>query len=273
MKKTIIALMALAGVASAGSVGYNSMTEAQKEGVVLTWDFSDGLATPDVGTVTGTFTLNDEKTAAVYATGAGHPYVNGLASQFASGDFTLSFDIYSYTADNWQSFITLYSLKNGPHDADNYSLQIGVTDKNGKGELSVFNKVANQSGFAGINGTSGNIGTGLTSGFDGEATVTLVSDMSNTQTLSLYVDGKYIGQHTGWYATDGQAINQIKFGATGTDSKSGREFPNAEFGNMTIWNKALTATEVKALIPEPTTATLSLLALASLAARRRRASR
>ena len=261
--------MALAGVASAGSVGYNSMTEAQKEGVVLAWDFSDGLATPDAGTVTGTFTLNDEKTAAVYANGAGRPYVAGLASQFASGDFTLSFDIYSYTANGWQSFITLYSLKNGPHDADNFSLQIGVTD--GDGELSVFNKVAGQSGFAGINSTSGNISTGLTSGFDGVATVTLVSDMSNTRTLSLYVDGEYIGQHTGWHASDGQAINQIKFGASGTDSKTGREFPDAEFGNMTIWNKALTATEVKALmIPEPATATLSLLALAGLAARRRR---
>ena len=41
--------------------------------------------------------------------------------------------------------------------------------------------------------------------------------------------------------------------------------------NLYVWNRALGTTEVKALVvPEPATATLSLLALCGLAARRRR---
>lgn len=60
----------------------------------------------------------------------------------------------------------------------------------------------------------------------------------------------------------------LQFGAAFGGS---RIFPEAEISNVTLWNKTLTATEVKGLmIPEPTTATLSLPALAGLAARRRR---
>lgn len=262
MKKTIIALLALTGVASAASVGYSSMDETQKDGIVLAWDFSDGVATPDVGSVSGSFTLNTESTAAVLNSSSDHPWTGSLADSFAAGNFTLSFDIYKFEASNWQTLVSLYSANAG--NGDSLSLQIGVTNS---GELSVFNEVAGGTGYAGID-TDGNIGTGLTSSYSGSDTITLVSDMTDTQTLTLYVNGKQIGQYANWTASEGQALKGLQFGAT---FGGGRVFPDAEIGNVALWNKALSATDVAGLlVPEPTTATLSLLAMAGLAVRRRR---
>ena len=260
MRKSIIALMALASVASAESIGYTDMTEEQKSGVILAWDFSEGSASPVVGSVNNEFTLNESATAA-HLTGSGNPWTDSLTNSFASGDFTLSLDVNSFTANNWQALVSLYSV--GGH-GDNKCLQVGV---NTSGQLAVFNEVAGQTGFASID-TAGNIMTGLTSGFSGAATLTLVSDMTNTKTLYVYVDGKLVGSHSNWTATTNQALMGLQIGASfGGD----RAFPEAEISNITLWNKALSSTEVKGLlVPEPTTATLSLLALAGLAARRRR---
>lgn len=261
MKKTIVTILAMAGVATADSIGYNSMTESQKEGVILAWDFSDGTGSNDVGgDMHNNFTLNEDGYA--HITGTNCPWIDTLKSSFADGNFTLSLDINSFAANNWQTLVALYS--EGGH-GDGKSLHIGV---NTQGELSVFNKVGGATGFASIN-TNGNLGTGLFSGFSGSSTLTLVSDMTNTKTLSLYVDGELKGVHQNWTASSGQALMGLQFGAT---FGNGRAFPEATISDITLWNKALSASEIQGLmvVPEPTTATLSLLALAGLAARRRR---
>lgn len=267
MKKTLIALMALSTAVNAASVGYDSMTSQQQEGVVLAWDFSDGKNDLSKGSISENFTLNANKTAALITTSGSHPWTTGLGDDVADGNFTLSFDIYSFEADNWQSLVALYSGNAGNAAGDTRSLQIGVTNS---GELSLFNEVGGATGFANID-TEGNLSTGLISPYTGSATVTVVSDMTNTQTLTLYVDGRQVGQHANWVAPEGEskALKGLQFGAIfGNDS---RNFPKAEIGNITLWNKALSAAEVSDLIvPEPTTATLSLLALAALCARRRR---
>lgn len=267
MKRTLIALTALSTAVNAASVGYDSMTSKQQEGVVLAWDFSDGKNTLSVGSINDNFTLNANKTAAHIASDEPHPWTTGLGDDVADGNFTLSFDIYGFTANNWQSLVALYSGDAANDAGDSRSLQIGVTSS---GELSLFNEVGGAVGFANIN-TEGNLSTGLTSPYTGSATVTVVSDMTNTQTLTLYVDGQQVGQHTNWIAPEGEskALKGLQFGALfGSDS---RKFPEAEIGNITLWNKALSANEVRDLVvPEPTTATLSLLALAALCARRRR---
>ena len=266
MKKTLIALIALSSIVHAASVGYESMTTLQQAGVVLAWDFSDGKNDLSVGSIGDNFAMNDAKTAAVISTSNPHPWTTSLGSSVADGNFTLSFDVYSFTANNWQSMVALYSGSAGNAVGDDRSIQIGVTTS---GELSIFNEVAENTGFAGID-TEGNLGTGLISSYTGSATVTLVSDMTTTKTLTLYVDGVQKGQHTGWSAAEGEsaALKGLQFGAL--FGSGNRQFPEAEIGNITLWNKALNSTEVNALIPEPATATLSLLALAGLAARRRR---
>lgn len=268
MKKTLIALVALSTAVNAASVGYDSMTAQQQEGVVLAWDFSDGSNALSKGSIGENFTLNETNTAAVITTNGNHPWTTSLASSVPNGDFTLSFDIYSFKANNWQSLVALYSGSAGNAAGDNRCIQIGVTSG---GELSVFNEVGGAIGFGQID-TDGNLGTGLFSSYTGSATLTLVSDMTNTKTLTLYVDGVQVGQHANWYVTaenESSALKGLQFGALfGSDY---RKFPEAEIGNITLWNKALSTSEVSALIvPEPTTATLSLLALAGLAARRRR---
>lgn len=252
--------MALVGVASAASVGYNSMTDGQKSGVQLAWDFSGGSASPVVGSVNNTFTLSDDGSTA-HLTGSDKPWTNSLTDSFSSGDFTLSLDVNSFTANNWEALVSLYSVGG---TGDSKCLQIGV---NTQGQLAVFNEVGGATGYASID-TEGNILTGLFSGFSGASTLTLVSDMTNSKTLSVYVDGELVGSHSNWSASTDQALMGIQVGSA---FGGGRVFPEAEISNITLWNRALSLSEVKALlVPEPTTATLSLLALAGLVARRRR---
>ena len=267
MKKTLIALMALASAVNAASVGYDSMTAQQQDGVVLAWDFSDGKNDLSKGSISENFTLNEDKNAAHITTSNAHPWTTSLGNSITNGNFTLSFDVYSFEANNWQSLVALYSGSAANDAGDNRCIQIGVTKA---GELSVFNEVGGATGFANID-TNGNLGTGLFSSYTGSATLTLVSDMTDTKTLTLYIDGQQVGQHTNWVAAEGDspALKGLQFGAL--FGNNNRRFPEAEIGNITLWNKALSASEVSGLIvPEPATATLSLLALAGLAARRRR---
>ena len=265
MKKyiTLAALLAVGSAfANAASLGYNSMTDAQKEGVVLAWDFSGTGATgaPVVGTTSNSFTVEDGK---AHLTGSGNPWTDSLTNNFSDGNFTFSLDVNSFTASNWQTLVALYSV--GGH-GDGKSLQIGVTSD---GELSVFNKVAGQTGYASIE-TSGNISTGLMSGYSGDATVTVVSDMTNTKTLSVYVDGELKGSHSNWTASTDQALMGLQIGAAFGGE---RAFPEATISNITLWNKALSASEVSAIvIPEPSAFGMlaGLGALVLVASRRRR---
>ena len=65
--------------------------------------------------------------------------------------------------------------------------------------------------------------------------------------------------------------NRIELGRRWQGGATLSEGETVDSDNITFWNKALSDSEVSGLvIPEPTTATLSLLALAGLAARRRR---
>ncbi|MBR6797697.1 MAG: PEP-CTERM sorting domain-containing protein [Opitutales bacterium] len=264
MKKyiTLAALLAVGSAfANAASLGYNSMTDAQREGVVFAWDFS-GTGTEDPGIpVVGAgnddcFTVEDGKAV---VDRSGTPWTDSLTNNFSDGNFTFSLDVNSFTASDSQTLVALYSVGGTAvgETGDSKSLQIGVTDG---GELSVFNK-----GYASI-GTSGNISTGLMSGYSGDATVTVVSDMTNTETLSVYVDGELKGSHSNWTASTDQALMWFQIGA----AFGGGE---ATISNITLWNKALSASEVSAIvIPEPSAFGMlaGLGALVLVASRRRR---
>ena len=260
--------MALAGVAAAESVVYTDMTSEQKSGLLAAWSFTDS-ASPDVNTLgfadSAGFNINDAGYG-IISTGKGTPYKTGCAGSFNSGNFTISLDINYIGVYNWEAILDLTSTGNNG-DANTIQLSMNKETK----ELTLCNGVAGTASYAGT-ATVGNLGTGLYAEQDlNWSTVTIVSNATDN-ILTLYVNGEVTGTWSGnaWTAGEGQslALAGIQIGAV---LGGGRKIDNVEIDNIGIWNRAMTSDEVAALIvPEPTTATLSLLALAGLAARRRR---
>ena len=201
MKKTIIALMALAGVASAATV----------------WD--DTTMAPGgnfyAGAFDFTFVLDEAlPTSTQYLLGY-------YAEPAASGGFAANVFTLNYNAGNG---LTL-SLDR----VDSVTL----TD----GDISSVNTIKNSSTFA---GTSGAYVLGA-----GTYTVDYLGGTNGSAAADLYLDGTKVASFTG-----------------GNHNMNGGG-PN---GTATLNVKVNSAY----VVPEPTTATLSLLALAGLAARRRR---
>ena len=87
--------------------------------------------------------------------------------------------------------------------------------------------------------------------------VTLSSDSMTTPVTSTVAG----------FSLDGNSLGRVYIGGSKSPDDSGT------FGNVTSFALSIPGTAPTPSVPEPTTATLSLLALAGLAARRRRASR
>ena len=265
MKKTLIALMALAAVASAASVDYTSYESLGLDSdLFAAFDFSKGTANVGGDGISGSFTVEDG--VAVLGDGKGEPWSDSITVGAATGgDFTISMDLLNLgSSDDWGClFIGYSSTSTGSGYNNSLTLQV-----NANKELTWSTSNGGEDSYAG--NAAYNFGTGIfTSDINGKThadgqTLTLVQD-STTKTLTLYVDGEQIAQATDWNSAAMKAIN---FGCIfGGWKKIG----SAEIDNLAMWNTALSADQVKSLVvPEPTTATLSLLALAGLAARRRR---
>lgn len=184
-----------------------------------------------------------------------HPYTTGAGLKADTG-FTVSFDI------NEAQNGTLLSMSNGSMSQAWRSISITLNN----------NVVSAQ--FLGTPDTAVTETLTATQLADEWTTLTLVgsvkAEATSTLVLDFYINGNLSGTSTTENAaniTGSNVINNMQFGYFGDSSKGA----STNFDNILIYNRALTSTEVKALIvPEPTTATLSLLALAGLAARRRR---
>ena len=257
--------MALAGVVSAASVDYTSYESlGLKSDLYAAYDFSKGTANLGGAEINDSFTVEDG--IAVLGNGKGTPWSNAITIGAAEGgDFTISMDLVSYgPSDNWGCLFIGYS-STSTGNGYNTSLTLHV---NSNKELIWSSSSGGESSFAG--NSAYNLSTGIYTSdtankthADGQ-TLTLVQD-STEKTLTLYVDGEQIAQATNWKSAQMKAIN---FGCL---FGGGKKIGSAQIDNLAIWNTALSAEQVKSLIvPEPTTATLSLLALAGLAARRRR---
>lgn len=103
-------------------------------------------------------------------------------------------------------------------------------------------------------------------------TVVFCPDETNATKLSAtaYLNGVLAGKgvSTSNDALNDVVIEQVTLGAWGVSTAN--SFVSETISGIQIYNTALTEEEVQLYAPEPTTATLSLLALAGLAARRRR---
>ena len=268
MKKTIIAMMALAGVASAASVGYSSMDTTLQEGVVigLDWDGSASKGSLSGGTVNN---------GVLDISGSNAPWTNTSTGT----SWTLSFDIMNVKANAWQSIFCLASTVDKHNGSDERKLQV---QSDGSGNLYLYNTngdtgkyfdgTANDSQSK-PSATSMSLGITKANTEQKAYTLTFVSD-ATAKTLTGYVDGEQVGQWENWNPDGGIGGLQLaqRFGGGRNDIEG------FSIDNFTVWNRALDVNTVSSLIvsspsenvPEPTTATLSLLALAGLAARRRR---
>ena len=252
MKKTLIGLMALAGIASAASIGYDEMTDAQKAGVTKSWADSQTLvASSDV--------------YAALSTGT---------------SFTISFDIANININDTETVVACFAGSHHAYGWDDGKLLIRMSDS---GSLTLINSHGTSSnawseyfdgstyGDNSVSAYSTDLGLTAAESLTTTTTYTFVSD-STSKTFTIYKNGIQIDQWTNWNTDTGLIGTQLGGRWEGGCRLSGED--SVVLDNVTIWNKALTADEVSSIviapaIPEPTTATLSLLALAGLAARRR----
>ncbi|MBQ2813806.1 MAG: LamG domain-containing protein [Akkermansia sp.] len=252
MKKTLIALLALSGVASAATLAKIDTSDANLKSYV---NFSGDSFTTTAGSITyNNAPIVQDGYGIVSATDS-HNTSSTENPGFKTNAFTLSFDVRSFDVGSLVSVC----VDNGA--AWKHIRLESTTDK------------ALTLKFEGPSPVR-EVATTLTSGTRTEwTTITIVGDDSVTAGIKLYVEGSHVGSldMTGASNWNGTNVKAFQFGSVYSPFDFPKLTGNAEIDNLLVYNRAFTAAEVKALtIPEPTTATLSLLALAGLAARRRR---
>ncbi len=254
MKKTIIALMALAGVACAeyswdktGSYSY-------------TWDYSSAAVLD--GTASWTFTTTEEEVngnLVTVATGVNNGYELGtnsflcdaLTAANSDTNASLTFSTWYYWSggDDWGEAI----FHAGNADT-------GVTFAIGAGKIAFY---------TGSKSDADVIAAGVGSAIS-EDTWTHVSVTLSGGNWTAYINGAQTGEKQelgdiAWADSDSEKYKySVGCKAPGYNAQRGMNDSGSKMYGTTV---SYTYTPA---VPEPTTATLSLLALAGLAARRRR---
>jgi hypothetical protein len=270
MKKSIIALVALSGVAGA-------FTDT-------VWDFENSTATTSGVQNDGAFKPADG-TATYTAT--------GLTVGTKIGDYTLNKDLGSaidLTSSQWTTTAGSAYWGNGAgyvrfgQNGQSFTLITYVKFDSIGGEQFIFGTGSgNASGVAfGINGGKLDLLAKGVAHHELTGSYTLAADVwynlavsydQSTGEAAFYINGESVGSLTGLNAVtchDGGGAASA-FGSASSDSLQGAFA--GEIAQFQILSGAKTQAEILTasnLVPEPATATLSLLALVGLAVRRRR---
>ncbi len=252
MKKTLIALLALGSVAMAATRSDIDTTDTNLKSY---FDFTSS----NTPTKTEGINWSELPTWQEGGYAIGTPYTQNAGLKAADG-FTVSLDVKDITKVG-----TIISMTNGNMGQVWRSISVTlspVQDVTGYYTASAQFLAKPETAM---------VSSALT--FSDWTTLTLVGSAEGTTlTLDFYIDGNKLGSSVTEGATNitgSNVINNLQFGYYG----NGANHATASIDNILVYNKALTATEVGALIdrvPEPTTGTLSLLALAGLCIRRRK---
>ncbi len=262
MKKTIIAILALSGIAM-GEVTVSTHTTSGSTTVAKGTEIADGVKIAE----DMTFGSNSSFQAA--------------KNDLVTTDITLgNYYIGNYTISLWltgDSFTNNHVLFTFSHsfNADSYGYNALVWDAENKAITlgrGNFGADADSVTFTDNAGTATGLGEYISTAAEA-VNITLASTQTGTtddlQTATLYINGEKV--HT---------FNQL---TTKMNGGGGLAHPDtytslsqsstAKYGTVKLTNEALSAEKISGfagIVPEPATATLSLLALAGLAARRRR---
>ncbi|MBE6436346.1 MAG: LamG domain-containing protein [Akkermansiaceae bacterium] len=247
MKKTIITLLALAGVAVC----------AESLSPTLVWDMDFLTTGVDLKCANGVTTN--------LGTGVGTNLIE-------DGAITLSNDKFSFTQTAGRvsyadEFTLLAKVSLSSTQGNNHPVIFSMGEDNKwywKAAYYTQSKAFNldKDGFDSVDESKKNSGAiAYTAG----SIITLALQSDGKGKLTLFVDGEMAGYTTITKASDygsDKLVNNFTFG--------GRNGSDDNKANVTIYDAQLVRGLTTQLIPEPTTATLSLLALAGLVTRRRR---
>ena len=246
MKKTLIALLALGGLA----VGEESITLENAVLVVDTPISSIDLAS--TGITNGTFTISAQLD------------LNFLANTTVGKDFVSNssfFSVTDKTNTGWHIGTAI-----GTSTSNNVITKAGLycTSK----AADTF--YADTAGWMSV-GQNDSLTADMVTGLKGAA-LTMTYDAS-TFTASVYMTLDYIDPSRETVTISG-SNNGFKWSGQTLSTLGTLELNTSSVDKVYVFSGAVTANQAWALnnklVPEPTTATLSLLALAGLAARRRR---
>ncbi|MDO4410445.1 MAG: PEP-CTERM sorting domain-containing protein [Akkermansia sp.] len=255
MKKTLIALFALAGMASAATT-------------LQYVDPTSTTSTATAGSTYGSITLNEDMAFGTFSAWNGQfgatPEVNITGGQFYAGDYTLSLWLDTTSlADSGETLLFAYSGSTASNshgynaivwDATNSQLKIG------RGNFTAADmSVAWQE----------NSTLSVEDPQDGITNITFaVTGANQSQTATVYINGVDTGTMAAYNGNmnGGNANSTMKYHVN----------TNVTYGTIGLTNEKLTSADAvmafanPAAVPEPATASLSLLGLAALMIRRRR---
>ncbi len=252
MKKSLIALFALAGI-STGATCVTSIDELDQSKIASYFNFDTGN-TKSSGSESTTWyercLWNEEGYATATNTGGSYCMYSTSLGMSAIDGFTVSFDVNSFSSGT-----ILSVLSNGASNASAAWRTIRLT--------------TDEDGSLNLHWCAQSFDTGITSDMLDWTTLTIVCETNTATVVSLYVDGVFNNSisidNPANFKSEG--VTKAQMGWFGTSSNSA----TSTIDNVLFYKEALSATEVAALIvPEPATASLSLLGLAALMIRRRR---
>ena len=257
MKKTLVALLALGSVAMADSIywdqaystsginlnrGDDGVNLSQlTEGALSVNDISGYFinkvgndTSPGLGKVDITFTLTDVTTAnTLFTIAANSDKQAGWGVTIKDGSLYLG-----------QMTINAGNTTSAMHSYTANCTAIGTVSANTSYTLSIISNAST----LGANGATVSAGRGIDN-----FSITLTSD--SMEPVSTTAAG---------FGLNGTTINRVYLGGSNSTNDNGT------FGTVTNFALSIPGTAPTPVVPEPATATLSLLALAGLAARRRR---